>query len=91
MLVQIDFDDPYLVSQGDLNDQCKVQLCDTSQIVSELSGEPLPKENSKVFAPIPRQLPHGVKEEEVQQQANSFAAATNAVGFAQFFLQHCTT
>ena len=63
------FDDPLKVSRDDLNDEIHIKLIDASMFVSKLTNESLDAETASagVKASLPRQLPAGLIEEEIQQ------------------------
>lgn len=66
--ISIVFDDPFMVSRGNDNDQMSIRLMNSELFVSGLSGETISREAAieGATSEIPRQLPLGMTEEMIQ-------------------------
>lgn len=86
--IQILFDDPFMVSRGNDNDEMNIKLLKSELFVSEASGIPISAAAAIAGAStaIPRQLPLDVTEEDLQRQADQAAATSRYFLFAQLGL-----
>ncbi len=81
MKVKFDFKEPLYASQGVKKDELALLIKNKSIFRSKLHGRPIPPDGkSLLWQPISRQLPKGVKEENIQSSSNqcdnSFLALT---------------
>jgi hypothetical protein len=89
--VKLTFDNPFEVSRGRTNDQLRMRVANPGMFVAKSSGEPLAQdavtEKEGMMVNMPRQLPEGVDEEEVQEQAETTKKAGTAIMIAQLVVQ----
>jgi hypothetical protein len=67
----INFTNPLAISQGKVRDNVNIEIIDNSFFVSAVTGEAIPIENAKFSKSVPRQLPKGVVEKELVEDAKS--------------------
>lgn len=83
----INFTNPLAISQGKVRDNVNIEIIDNSFFVSAVTGEAIPIENAKFSKSVPRQLPKGVVEKELVEDAKSASQSMTAVVIVQLIMQ----
>ena len=81
ILIQIDFTDPSLISKGNYNDQLNINVKNPMMFISTQGAVLDSKSKLKLVHPLRRQLPKGVKEEELQDIASSVGYGMTILAF----------
>ena len=85
--MMINFTKPLAISQGKVRDGVDIVIIDNSFFVSAVTGEVLPKANSMVSQSVPRQLPRGVVEKELVDDAQSASKGMTSIVIVQLIMQ----
>lgn len=91
MKVQIDFEDPLAISNGNMRDKIEIRIKEEGAnfFVSEQTGEPLKVENIKepLVKSIPAQLPKGADREQIEKTALRSTQGFTVIVVVQIVLQ----
>lgn len=84
--VQFDFNDPLLLSRGGVSDKISIEILQPQLFVSKESGLSLDPDDERQMGSsitIPTQLPKGVIEEVLENQAKYGSAGAVVIGVTQ--------
>ena len=87
LIIFVNFTHPLIISSGMFPDQMVCKIMNTSMFLDSESGLEVAGTDLKFFKNIPKQLPSGLKQEDVESQAKSAQNAMNGMIFLQLFLQ----